>query len=267
VASEEMILGAVGISVASNNDVPVYVSLTVTPSDATHAAVKVYLDGSLKLTRKFVLFSTDEQNLCCTGIIESIAAGNHTLTFKAVADDANMAVAGAGFLGYAIIPGSAYQSYAEGLIAYYELDDATDSGSLGMDLTAYGSITYAEGKVGNCAVFNGSSWFYFIDNTMLTDVFTGKNDFTVVFWFKTSATKWQSLFYVGYGEGTALEIQKIEMSQPYETGPGVITYKRGNTIDHNERRAETASAYNDGTWHMLVASYDGENAILNMDNG
>jgi hypothetical protein len=57
------------------------------------------------------------------------------------------------------------------------------------------------------------------------------------------------------------------MSQPYTSGPGIITYKRGNTIDQNEYRAKTASAYNDGTWHMLVASYDGENEILNMDNG
>jgi hypothetical protein len=167
VTSEETTLGAVGISVASDSDVPIYVSLSVMPSDATHAAIRVYLDGSLKLTRKFVLFSTDEQSLCCTGIIDSIAAGDHTLTFKAAADDANMTVAACAFLGYAIIPGSAYQSYAAGLIAYYEFNDAADSGSLGMDLTACGSITYAEGKVGNCAVFNGSNWYYFIDNTML----------------------------------------------------------------------------------------------------
>jgi hypothetical protein len=95
-----------------------------------------------------------------------------------------------------------------------------------MDLTAYGSITYAEGKVGNCAVFNGSSWFY-IQNNMLMEMFWDNRPFTVTGWFKTTNTTTAQNIITANDGGYLCDTFKIGMYlAPGWTGK--VRYNREN---------------------------------------
>lgn len=123
ISSAEMTLGGIPLNVSTTTDVPVFVSLTGTPADATHLTISVYLDSTLKVTRKLLALTTDEQSFCCTGILKDVPEGNYVVTFKAVAADANIAIAANGFLGYALIPNNAYD---ESEILYGYGDQCTD---------------------------------------------------------------------------------------------------------------------------------------------
>jgi hypothetical protein len=149
------------------------------------------------------------------------------------------------------------------MIAYYEMDDAADSGSLSMDLTAYGSITYAEGKIGNCAVFNGSSWFY-IQNNMLMEMFWDNRPFTVTGWFKTTNTTTAQNIITANDGGYLCDTFKIGMYlAPGWTGK--VRYNRENGAEAVYIMSN--NIYTDNAWHMFVCSYDRETMVLDMDNG
>jgi hypothetical protein len=50
-------------------------------------------------------------------------------------------------------------SLTTGLQAFYKLDDLTDSSGNGNTLTNNGDVSFASGKLGNAAVFDGSNYF------------------------------------------------------------------------------------------------------------
>ena len=46
----------------------------------------------------------------------------------------------------------------DGLLAFYQLSDLTDSSGNGATLTNNGNVSFTSGKIGNAAVFDGSGW-------------------------------------------------------------------------------------------------------------
>ena len=67
----------------------------------------------------------------------------------------------------------------DNLLAFYKLSDLTDSSGNNRTLTNNGNVSFASGKIGNAAGFDGS-------NTLSKDRFTpfGSNDFTISMFVK-----------------------------------------------------------------------------------
>ena len=155
-----------------------------------------------------------------------------------------------------------------GQVASFKLEDNTDSGIEGYDATEYGTLSYTSGKWSNALTLAGAGWLY-LDNAELCKTLSAKNVYTVVAWFKTTATDWQSI--IGASGGADLnDMFKLEMSQTDGITGGLavvggISFGRedGTNVD----KVYTANAYNDGNWHMALASYDGTTMTLNIDNG
>ena len=90
----------------------------------------------------------------------------------------------------------------DGLLAYYKFDsDSTDS--VGSNDGTDTNITYSSGKIGNGAVFNGSSSKINLSTITLT------GDFTVSFWFKlpvSASSAWGSVLAPSTGPTGAIAI-------------------------------------------------------------
>jgi hypothetical protein len=72
----------------------------------------------------------------------------------------------------------------DNLLAFYKLSDLTDSSGNNRTLTNNGNVSFASGKIGNAAVFDGSSNYFSVDNFPAF----GTGDFTVQAWYYTDST-------------------------------------------------------------------------------
>lgn len=83
----------------------------------------------------------------------------------------------------ASLGGGAPQPFpTDGLLAYWPLDDLTDSSGNGRTLTNAGGVTFGTGKIGNGAVFDGGQTSY------LTRYLSGlSGNFTVSLWMKPTS--------------------------------------------------------------------------------
>ena len=70
-------------------------------------------------------------------------------------------------------------SLTNNLLAFYKLDDLTDSSGNGNTLTNNGDVTFSSGKLGNAAVFNGGNY---LSNANFT--LNGAEAATCSVWFK-----------------------------------------------------------------------------------
>lgn len=263
VSSSDVIIGTLGVSLEKPSDVPVHTTISGSAADATRLTVKVYLDNIQQTQRKFTLYGTEDETLTFSSLLENISAGVHVVTLKATSDTSDVSIAINGLLAYALIPGSQYSSYSEGIVAFYNLDDANDSGSLGLNLTPYGTITHPAGKVGNCASFNGSSWYY-IQNNLLTESFWGNRPYTVTGWFRTTMTHYASIIAVNEG-GIHYDAFKIGMNDPELSAGGKLNFNRENGA--LSTYVHSANPYNDGNWHFFACIYDGADIKLSIDGG
>lgn len=68
----------------------------------------------------------------------------------------------------------------DNLLAFYKLSDLTDSSGNNRTLTNNGNVSFASGKIGNAAVFDGANWL----QAASTPSFNfGSGDFTINAWF------------------------------------------------------------------------------------
>ena len=104
------------------------------------------------------------------------------------------------------------------------------------------SVSYAAGKFGNAAVFDGSSSDIIISG--LSSIFSTKATFTVSLWFKTTATGNRSLFddYTSNNYNIQLYL--------YDGILNVATRFSGG--DSNMTASSTT--YNDGNWHHVAVT-------------
>jgi len=87
----------------------------------------------------------------------------------------------------------------DNLQAFYKLSDLTDSSGNNRTLTNNGNVSFASGKLGNAAVFDGSNWMSAPINQ------TGITDYTLACWVKLGANSSGSQFLVNGLTGNAWE--------------------------------------------------------------
>jgi hypothetical protein len=139
-------------------------------------------------------------------------------------------------------------SLTTGLQAFYKLDDTSDSSGNGNTLTNNGDVSFASGKIGNAAVFDGSNYLQATDSNLPS----GQSARTISCWYKTTSNS--DLNVLTYG------------SQSYNGGVVLYSQNDGKFIfsQYGDGICSTSSL-NDNNWHNIVVTYDGTNWILYVD--
>lgn len=126
-------------------------------------------------------------------------------------------------------------------IAQYNLANLTDSkGSY--NLTDHGTITFTTGKVGNCAVFNGTTQY-----ATSATLSVANGSFTVCLWVKFSTT--QNSYIVCQMDGTA------NRWQIYCQTDNTVIFAVIPLLNAGAANSVTAVLAPD-TWHFIAATWD-----------
>ena len=127
-------------------------------------------------------------------------------------------------------------------VATYQLNNATTSIPNNTYPGTPSNITYAAGKFGNAAVFNGSSSIMYVNG------FDTTTNFSISLWFKTSASSNQVLANNGGGEGGNIGFLWWLNS----SGKIILATSSGGA---NFNGTPSSLSYNDGNWHNAVLNY------------
>ena len=141
---------------------------------------------------------------------------------------------------------SAYSSN----VALYQLDgNANDT--VGNHNSTASNVTYSTGKFGQCAVFNGSSQ-YITTGVDSSDISMTNTSFSCwVNFTATSGTIMDNGGAASTGRGLILE-----------TGSGYIVWQQANGTGGQSTSITSASnSYNDGNWHHVVGTIDGNRVM------
>jgi hypothetical protein len=134
-----------------------------------------------------------------------------------------------------------------GLQAFYKLSDTSDSSGNGNTLTNNGNVSFASGKIGNAAVFDGSNYFD-IDMSTLPQ---GSQDRTISFWFNSLKTSPQVPLYYGTPSGGELVLFYIDSGS-------IVVSPYGDGVYSSE-------TLNDGNWHNILFKINNQSWILYVD--
>jgi hypothetical protein len=132
---------------------------------------------------------------------------------------------------------------SDGLLAFWRLDNLTDSSGNGNTLTNNNSVVFVEGKIGNSAQFDGSNYL-----SLSTHQFpTGNSNRTFSCWVKTSQSNGLNLIF-SYG---------IPETSNEAFGLGLLDGNAGFFSQDND--FVTSSNISDNNWHHLVLTHSSEN--------
>lgn len=156
-----------------------------------------------------------------------------------------------------VVASAGKSTLSDGLLAHWKFDETTGDpqDEMGTYDGVASNITYnANGKVGRCFSFNGTS--------SKVQVGSGETGFpkptsagSYVLWFKTSTGGDSRLLYAIAGNsGIVLYWNYADPS--WTTGNGSATQEDGFTPD---------ATWNDGAWHLLIISWDGTNKYAYID--
>ena len=148
----------------------------------------------------------------------------------------------------------------DNLLAFYKLNDLTDSSGNGNTLTNNGDVTFSSGKIGNAAVFDGTNWLSSSENTAF-----GTSNLSVSMWVNASnLDNSQKMAYVGGSggfvfsllEGT-VHLAKAGVADLYDFSSASVT---NNSWFHvvMKREETTFTCYINGT---SVGTYDSGSVI------
>ena len=145
-------------------------------------------------------------------------------------------------------------AYPVANLAYYKLNgDALDSSGNGYNGTAT-SVTYAAGRFGQAAVFNGSSSFIDTNAKIPASL-----DFSVSFWIKTTSASSQLI--LDNKSGYTTNGWRVFINA------GAIVYAEGNGVDNATSQTSPSSTYADGNWHhVCVTRAAGGTVNMYIDN-
>ncbi|MBE2178878.1 MAG: LamG domain-containing protein [Chthoniobacterales bacterium] len=138
---------------------------------------------------------------------------------------------------------------ADGLIAFWRLDDLTDASGAGNTLTNTGSVTFDTGHLGDAAVFSTGKYL-----GAPVGIGGDVQEFSISAWFKTSQTGNTNRFIVGN------EAEDTDYLMIMEHGGGVYANLRGAS-----QIGGGGGTYNDNEWHHAVLTYDGSTLKLFID--
>lgn len=145
------------------------------------------------------------------------------------------------------------------LSAYYKMEDVTDSGSNGANLTNHGAVTFVAGKVNSDANFIAASSQYLDVASGASNQF-GTGDFSLAFWFKTSQTN-PFIQLVNKGGRGANSSWYVELAT--DQVQGNVTDSGGNQVGFSD----ATGGSNNNAWHLVVISVTrAGNLIFWLDN-
>ena len=123
----------------------------------------------------------------------------------------------------------------DNLLAFYKLDNLTDSSGNGNTLTNNGDVTFSSGKIGNAAVFDGSNYLSSTGNAVL-----GTGDFSVAGWVNaTNLDSYQKMYYVGGSNGFTISLRD-----------GILHTAKANVADLYDFNSSDIA--NNSWFHLLV---------------
>jgi hypothetical protein len=123
----------------------------------------------------------------------------------------------------------------DNLLAFYRLDDLSDSSGNNRTLTNNGNVSFASGKLGNAAVFDGSNYLSSTGNAVL-----GTSDFSVGGWVNaTNLDDSQKMYYVGGSNGFTISLMD-----------GVLHTANANVADLYDFNSTDIT--NNSWFHLLV---------------
>jgi hypothetical protein len=131
-------------------------------------------------------------------------------------------------------------AFPSGAVAFWKLADLTDASGNGNTLTNNNTVTFAAGKIGNAAVFDGVDQYFSGPNLLTVSIWS------LSAWLKTSASGYKILFKVetlsGGSQQTMLQL-----------GDGDVRAFCGNG---NEQGTFWGVSANDDAWHHVVLIAD-----------
>jgi hypothetical protein len=134
-----------------------------------------------------------------------------------------------------------------GLQAFYKLSDTSDSSGNNNTLTTNGDVQFASGKIGDAAVFDGSSDL----SVSMGNLPQGSQDRTISFWFKSSKTGAQVPMHYGTPSGGELVLF-------YVASNTVIVSPYGDGVSSSD-------TVNDGNWHHILFETSNQTWLLYID--
>jgi hypothetical protein len=144
----------------------------------------------------------------------------------------------------------------DNLQAFYKLSDTSDSSGNNRTLTNNGNVSFASGKIGNAAVFDGTNW---LENSGITFA----NPFSIGFWIKGQSDQGTVGIFGNWGEfGEQIAI----VSQGNELNVS-LRFSDGGFVPFFSGWGGSVSGPNptDGAWHHVIITYDGTNGKVMFD--
>jgi len=143
------------------------------------------------------------------------------------------------------------------LLAFYKLDNTTDSSGNGNTLTNNGDVSFASGKIGNAAVFNGGNYLQANNVTL-----GGRSEFTVSFWFNNSDTSDQ-VDLLGQWKGNQ-DNAFFYVLTPHQNNTRIVVSTVGSE-GSDEFSGFAPYDLSDGTWHHTVFTFNSTGGSLYLD--
>ncbi len=146
-----------------------------------------------------------------------------------------------------------------GLLGYWTLNDG--SGTSAIDSTAYadngswsGTTSWGTGVYSSDATFNGTNAYLSMGNVS-TLAFDKTNTFSLTAWIKTSSSAQQIIY------SKALTTNNVWPGIFFlVTTSGTVNLNLTNTYSSNELSVNTTGTVNNGSWHYVVATYNGNSS-------
>ncbi len=138
------------------------------------------------------------------------------------------------------------------LAAYYKLDGNTlDSSGANNNGTINGNVTFIPGKIGtNAASFDGTNGYIQIPVSI-------RNDFTIAFWARTTATGGTPQWYNGKGFVDG-EVGGVTT----DFGTALVGNKFAFGVGNPDVTLTATNIINDGQWHHLAATRNSTSGLM-----
>jgi hypothetical protein len=132
----------------------------------------------------------------------------------------------------------------DNLLAFYKLNDLTDSSGNNRTLTNNGNVSFASGKLGNAAVLNNGSL-----SLNAAPLFSNISELTISCWYKNSVN--YAIFSIWAGGSNDFSIVNGWGDDGSQIGMGFFTNSGGGYYSFGQN----TKVPNDGNYHHLVMQY------------
>ena len=144
------------------------------------------------------------------------------------------------------------------VVAYWKLEDLSDSSGNSNDLSNNGASSGSTGKINNCYSFDGS-------NDYMTDGDNGidQGDYTVNLWFNANSLSRQNMFSF-YDSGSWTKKMRMRIK---DNGGNIDIRTDSSESSSSDFYVTSSSTVSTGNWYMMTAVRDNGKVTLYLDAG